>query len=211
MPIELSPLPYAVEALEPHISARTVDLHHERHERGYVERVNAIAAELGLTLRSLDEAITVARRRGHTTLFNMAAQAWNHWFYWQSLRPQTGGRPHSELATLIDEQLGGYERFAAMFRDAATSHFGSGWAWLVVEQGMLSITTTPNAELPPAPQVPLLVIDVWEHAYYLDYRNRRAAYVSGVVDHLLNWDFANARLLAAVSVPPVRTQRARGG
>jgi Fe-Mn family superoxide dismutase len=210
MPIQLPPLPYAPEALEPHISARTVELHHERHEAGYIDRVNAIAAELKLTLNSLGEAVTVARRRGHTTLFNMAAQAWNHGFYWESLRPGAGGPPHGNIATLIDAQLGGYESFAAEFRDRATAHFGSGWAWLVATEGKLSIVTTQNAELPTAPQVPLLVIDVWEHAYYLDYRNRRAAYVTAVVDHLLNWDWANACLQAVAASPPVRAGRARG-
>jgi Fe-Mn family superoxide dismutase len=209
MALELPPLPYSANALEPHIGAATVELHHGRHEAGYIDRVNAIAAQLGLALHSLEDAVHVARTRGHTTLFNMAAQAWNHWLYWRSLRPNGGGRPHGAVAALIDEQLDGHERFAAAFRDAATAHFGSGWAWLVVTAGRLSITTTMNAELPQAPQVPLLVIDVWEHAYYLDYQNRRAAYVTAVVDHLLNWDWANARLAAATeAAPQARAARA---
>jgi Fe-Mn family superoxide dismutase len=199
MTIKLEPLPFAPNALEPHIGAATVRLHHERHEGGYVDRVNAIAAELGFAPRSLEEAIAEARRRSHKALFNMAAQAWSHWFYWQGLRPQGGGKPHGAIAALIDEQLGGYDRFAAAFRDAATAHFGSGWAWLVLEQGRLAIVTTANAELPAAAQVPLLVVDVWEHAYYLDYQNRRAAYVAAVVDHLLDWDAANARLPASAA------------
>jgi Fe-Mn family superoxide dismutase len=202
MTVQQQPLPFAPNALEPHIGEQTVRLHHERHEAGYVDRVNAIAAELKFAPASLEDAIAEARRRNHKTLFNMAAQAWNHWFYWQGLRPSGGGKPHGAIAALIDEQLGGYERFAAAFRDAATAQFGSGWAWLIVEQGRLAIATTANAELPAASHVPLLVIDVWEHAYYLDYQNRRAAYVAAVIDHLLNWEWANARLLSAAAVAP---------
>jgi Fe-Mn family superoxide dismutase len=209
MPIELTPLPYARDALEPHISAATVDLHHGRHEAGYVERVNAIAKDLGVTFNSLEDAVADARERKHTPLFNMAAQAWNHWFYWQSMRPHGGGRPGGAIGALIDRQPGGYDRLAADLRAAATAHFGSGWAWLVVADGRPAVTTTGNAELPPAPNVPLLVIDVWEHAYYLDYRNQRAAYVAAVVDHLLNWDWANARLAAATAATPAaRSARA---
>jgi Fe-Mn family superoxide dismutase len=201
MTIKQQPLPFAPNALEPHIGEQTVRLHHERHEAGYVERVNAIATELALAPTSLEDAIAEARRRNHKTLFNMAAQAWNHWFYWLGLKPGGGGKPHGPIATLIDSQLGGYESFAGAFRNAATVHFGSGWAWLVLDRERLAIVTTANAELPAAEQTPLLVIDVWEHAYYLDYQNRRAAYVAAVVDHLLSWEWANARLLAAQQTP----------
>ncbi|HEX6996785.1 MAG TPA: superoxide dismutase [Gammaproteobacteria bacterium] len=203
MTIALEPLPYAPEALEPHITAATVRLHHGAHQAGYVERANGMIKGTDLAERSLEEIIRAAHERGERKLFENAAQAWNHAFYWKSLTPKGGGKPSGAVAELIDRDLGGYEKFAAALRDAAVSHFGSGWAWLVVENSKLKITSTANADLPLVHgQQPLLAIDVWEHAYYLDYQNRRAAYVDAVLNSLLNWQHANERLAAAGAAPP---------
>ncbi len=197
MTISLKPLPFAPDALAPHISATTVQLHHERHEAGYVERVNRLVSGTKLANHSLEQIIAVARDLDDQTLFNMAAQVWNHSFYWSSLRPRGGGLPHGAIATLIDKDFGSYDIFAQQLREAATTKFGSGWAWLVLQSGRLEVTATSNADLPPEEKIPLLVIDVWEHAYYVDHQYRRAAYVGAVIEHLLNWQFANERLQLA--------------
>jgi len=195
MPVLLAPLPYAFDALEPVISAETLEVHHGRHHRGYVDRLNA--AILGTDLEHLPlETIVRRASRGRTTarraaIFNNAAQAWNHQFYWQSLRPRTGEGPSGELAARISRDFGSHDAFATAFKAAAAGLFGSGWAWLVAERGKLRIVTTGNGDTPITRDAhPLLTVDVWEHAYYLDYHERRAAYVEGVVDHLLDWDFA---------------------
>lgn len=197
MTLSLKPLPFSLDALEPHISATTVQLHHEHHEAGYVDRVNRLVADTALASRSLEQIVAVARNRNDQTLFNMAAQAWNHSFYWSSLHPRGGGRPHGAVATLIDKDFGGYETFVDRLRQAAIGKFASGWAWLVLQNGRLEVITTSNADLPSEDHIPLLVIDVWEHAYYVDYQYRRAAYVDAVLGHLLNWDSANERLRLA--------------
>ena len=199
MPVTLQPLPYALDALEPVISAETLAIHHGRHHRGYVDRLNAATAGTGLESASLEHIVRHAAR-GRTNarrlaIFHNAAQAWNHQFYWNSLRPRPGHPPGADLAARISRSFGSHEAFAAAFKAAASGHFGSGWAWLVVERGLLRIVTTQNADTPIAHgRAPLLVIDVWEHAYYLDHHERRAAYVEGVVDHLLDWDFAARNL-----------------
>jgi Fe-Mn family superoxide dismutase len=197
MTISLKPLPFSSDALGPHISAATVRLHHEHHEAGYVERVNQLVSGTKLANLSLEEIVAAARDVDNETLFDMAAQAWNHSFYWSSLHPRGGGLPQGAIATLIDKDFGSYETFAEQLRQAATTKFGSGWAWLVLESGRLEVTATSNADLPSEEQFPLLVIDVWEHAYYVDYQYRRAAYVTAIIEHLLNWQFANERLLLA--------------
>ncbi len=198
MPITLEPLPYARDALEPYISARTVELHHGKHQAGYVERANKMLEEAGLGALTLEEAVVRARTLRNQKLFENAAQAWNHAFYWKSLRPGGGGEPHGAIAELIARDFDGYAAFAGELRDAALGRFGSGWAWVVVDGSRLKITTTPNADVPLVDGVrPLLTIDVWEHAYYLDYQHQRAAYVGAVIEHLLNWDHANAELAAA--------------
>jgi Fe-Mn family superoxide dismutase len=197
MTILLKPLPFSPDALEPHISAATVQLHHERHEAGYVERVNRLISSTKLADQSLEQIVASARDLDDHTLFNMAAQAWNHSFYWSSLHPRGGGLPHGAIATLIDKDFGGYPTFAERLRQAATDKFGSGWAWLVLQSGKLEVIATSNADLPSEEQIPLLVIDVWEHAYYMDYQYRRAAYVAATIEHLLNWEFANERLRLA--------------
>ena len=179
--IELPNLPYALDALQPFISARTLQIHHGKHHRAYVDKTNALT---GNAAGSLEEIIVrAAGDSSKKALFNNAAQAWNHAFYWQSLKP-AGGRVPGEFAKFVEE-----------LKAAAIGHFGSGWAWLVRDAAGLSVVTTANADTPLIHgQVPLLAIDVWEHAYYLDHQERRAEYVGAVVEHLLNWDFAVANL-----------------
>lgn len=182
MRIALPDLPYAAGALEPFISARTLETHHGRHHRAYVERANALGAD---ERGSLEEVIArAAADPARRALFNNAAQAWNHAFYWRSLRPPRRAPVPSAFA-----------KWAEALKAAAIAHFASGWAWLVREGGELKVVTTSNADTPIAHgQAPLLALDVWEHAYYLDYRERRADHVAAVVDNLLDWDFAAANL-----------------
>jgi Fe-Mn family superoxide dismutase len=189
MPIELPDLPYPADALQPFISARTLGIHHGKHHRAYVDKTNALAGPAGGSLEEI--LLGAARDPEKKTLFNNAAQAWNHAFYWNSLRPGGGKGPKGALATSIRKSFGDQGRCTDALTAAATSHFGSGWAWLVREGEDLKVVTTGNADTPLVrKQTPLLVIDVWEHAYYLDHQERRASYVAGVVDNLLNWDFA---------------------
>src|SRR5262245_9932110 len=196
MPIELPDLPYPHDALEPVISARTLHTHHGKHHRAYVDKVNALVRGTDLLGRPLEAIVTQSERRAAadatmTALFNNAAQAWNHAFYWRSLRPEGGQGPRGPLAARMRTAFGDAPRFAEALKSAATGHFGSGWAWLVFDGTAVKIVTTSNADTPIVHgQTPLLVIDVWEHAYYLDHQERRAAYVAGVVENLLNWEFA---------------------
>ena len=196
MQLALPSLPYPYEALEPFISRTTLELHHGKHHKAYVEKARALAQEVRLADLPLELIIQqTARQDRHRALFNNAAQAWNHAFYWRSLQPGGGGRPDGEIAARIDRDLGGYDAFAAAFAAAAMGQFGSGWAWLVQDGGKLAITTTGNADTPIAHgQIPLLALDVWEHAYYLDYQNRRADYADALIKHLISWDFANSNL-----------------
>ena len=195
MPITLPPLPYDYAALEPVISSATMKLHHGAHHRAYVDKLNA--AIRGSELDGLDlEAIVRRGALSGPAVFNNAAQAWNHAFFWRSLRPRAqAGAPRGALAARLDADFGGYGDFADAFKAAALAVFGSGWAWLVEGGGALKVVTTSNADTPIVRgQTPLLAIDVWEHAYSLDHQSRRDAYVSGVVDHLLDWDFAQRNL-----------------
>jgi Fe-Mn family superoxide dismutase len=200
MSIQLPKLPYDYDALEPVISAATLRTHHGKHHRAYVDKVNALIPDTPVANESLEAVVKWAAgwRYNHTTaaaIFNNAAQAWNHAFYWKSLRPRGGHAPQGKLAALITSGFGSHAGFAEAVKSAATSHFGSGWAWLVLDNGALKIVTTVNADTPLIHgQAPLLVIDIWEHAYYLDHQERRGTYVSGVVDHLLDWDFAGRNL-----------------
>jgi Fe-Mn family superoxide dismutase len=175
MQIALPSLPYPYEALEPHISRRTLEFHHGKHHKAYVEKTRTLAKEVRMADLPLELIIQqTVRQDRHRALFNNAAQAWNHAFYWRSLQPGGGGEPDGDIAARIKSDLGGYEAFATQFAAAATGQFGSGWAWLVLDGGKLAVTATANADTPIAHgQVPLLTIDVWEHAYYLDYQNRR--------------------------------------
>jgi Fe-Mn family superoxide dismutase len=197
-PFELPPLPYPETALDPVISARTIGFHYGKHHRGYLDNLNKQVQGTELADRTLEDIIraTAADER-QQGVFNNAAQVWNHTFYWNSLRPQGGGEPNGVLAERITASFGGLDGCKTELAKAATAQFGSGWAWLVQDGDALRVIRTANADTPIAHGVtPLLTIDVWEHAYYLDYQNRRADYVKAVLDRLLNWDFA-ARNLAA--------------
>ena len=189
---ELPALPYAEGALEPAISARTVALHHGKHQKGYVDRLNTLVAGTKYAGLSLDAVVTASAGRPEAAeIFNNAAQAWSHAFYWHSMSPTGGGAPPAELRILIEASFDSFDACRAEFARAAVSHFGSGWAWLVLDRGVVRVTTTANAGVPQTRnQTPLLVVDVWEHAYYLDHQNRRADYVDTVLDRLINWEFA---------------------
>ena len=197
----LPALPYAQDALEPHISAATLALHHGKHHKGYVDTLNKLLDGIAMASLPLTEVI----RQSHEiaalrSIFNNAAQSWNHEFFWQSMKPNGGGLPDGDLKVLIEHDIGGAKAFDAAFAEAAASHFGSGWVWLVVTDGVVAIVATHDADLPPVHgRTPLLCCDLWEHAYYLDYHNDRAKYVTAFLDHLANWDFANANLTAAAA------------
>lgn len=195
-PITLPPLPYPDDALAPVISANTISFHYGKHHKGYVDNLNKLIANTPYEGQPLEKIIAgAAGKADETAIFNNAAQIWNHTFYWQSLSPNGGGDPPAALMKQIEASFGSLEDCRKSLADAATKQFGSGWAWLVRQGGGLAVTKTPNAELPLTPDVkPLLVIDVWEHAYYLDYQNRRADYVAAVLDKLINWEFAAANL-----------------
>ena len=197
-PFSLPPLPYADTALEPHITAKTLSFHYGKHHKAYVDKLNELVAGKDLASMSLEEIIQhTAGKADMAVIFNNAAQIWNHTFYWNSMKPNGGGKPAGALAAAIDKDLGGYDKFKTDLSAAAMTQFGSGWAWLVSDVGTLKIVKTGNAEVPLTKgQKPLLTIDVWEHAYYLDYQNLRAKYVETLIDKLLNWDFANANLAA---------------
>jgi len=191
MPIELSPLPYDRAALAPHLSAETLDYHHGKHQRAYVERLNELIAGTEFSDLALEDIV----RRAQGSLFNQAAQVWNHEFYWQCLRPRGGGEPVGRLAEKIAQAFGDFARFRAEFDRVALATFGSGWTWLVQRaDGALAVVTTSNASTPlTGEDTPLLACDVWEHAYYIDYRNGRAQYLEAFWK-LVNWEFAASRL-----------------
>ena len=194
-PFKLPPLPYAENALEPVISARTIGFHYGKHHQGYVNNLNKLVTGTPLADQPLEAVVKAAANPDQTVIFNNAAQVWNHTFYWNSLKPKGGGKPTGALAEMIDKSFGGFEQFKAEFAKAATSQFGSGWAWLVKDGDKLAVVKTGNADNPLVHgQKPLLTVDVWEHAYYLDYQNRRAEYVTAVLDGLINWDFAAQNL-----------------
>lgn len=197
-PFALPPLPYPDNALSPHISANTIGFHYGKHHQGYVNNLNQLVANTPLADQPLEAVVKAAAGKAEqAAVFNNAAQIWNHTFYWNSLRPKGGGKPTGALAEMIEKSFGDYDKFKAEFAKAATSQFGSGWAWLVKDGDKLAVTKTGNADTPIAHgQKPLLTIDVWEHAYYLDYQNRRADYVAAVLDNLINWEFAAQNLAA---------------
>jgi len=197
--IELPPLPYAQDALAPVVSAQTLSFHYGKHHKAYVDNLNKLVAGTDLSETPLETLIkAVAGKPDKAGVFNNAAQVWNHTFFWNSLKPAGGGAPTGAVAKAIDASFGSYENFKKEFSNAAMTQFGSGWAWLVADKGQLKIAKTPNAETPlTTGQTALLTVDVWEHAYYLDYQNRRADFVAAVIDKLLNWEFANANLARA--------------
>ena len=195
----LPALPYALDALEPHISSSTLEFHHGKHHNAYVTNLNKAIEGTDLDGKSLEEVIcTVAGDASKAGVFNNAAQVWNHSFYWQCMKPGGGGQPSGDLLEKINADFGSYDAFVEQFKAAGATQFGSGWAWLVRDNGSLKITKTANADLPLAHgQKALLTMDVWEHAYYLDYQNRRPDYISTYLDKLVNWDFVAANLAAA--------------
>ena len=196
-PFKLEKLPYAPNALEPHISGRTMGFHYGKHHAGYVRKLNAAVQGSPMASMSVEEIITLtAGKDDKKGVFNNAAQAFNHAFYWQSMTPKGGGTPPSALAARIKADFGGFESFRQAFTAAAATQFGSGWAWLVLDGGKLKVISTSNADTPLAHRKkPLLTIDVWEHAYYLDYQNRREAYIRAYLDHLVDWDWAARRFV----------------
>ncbi len=192
--IGLPDLPYGKNALEPTISAKTLEFHHDKHHKAYVDTANKLITGTDLEKESLETIIRkVAGDQSKVTLFNNAAQVWNHSFYWQCLKPGGGGAPAGTVGSKITSIWGSAGKFFEELKNAGVTQFGSGWAWLVLEGGELKITKTANADTPLVHgQKPLLTIDVWEHAYYLDYQNRRPDYLSAVIEKLINWDFVNS-------------------
>ncbi len=188
MPFELPKLPYAKGALVPYLSAEHFDFHHEKHHKAYVDELNELTAGKPEGSKSLEELIKTTEG----VLFNQAAQVWNHTFYWSCMKPGGGGAPSGAIAKAIDRDLGGVDGFKKQFIDAGVSQFGSGWAWLVLKDGKLEVTKTANADTPlRTGGKPILTCDVWEHAYYIDYRNARPKFLETFLNSLVNWDFAN--------------------
>lgn len=194
--ITLPELPYAKDALAPVISAQTLEFHHGKHHKAYVDNLGKLIAGTDLAEAPLEEIIRkTAGDPAKAGIFNNAAQAWNHSFYWQCLKAGGGGAPTGAVAPKIAAAWGSYDKFAEELKNAGVTQFGSGWAWLVLDGGELKIVKTANADTPLARgQKALLTLDVWEHAYYLDYQNRRPDYLSAVIGRLINWDFVNANL-----------------
>ena len=191
MAFELPALPYAQDALAPHISAETLEYHYGKHHQTYVTNLNNLVKGTEFENASLEDVIL----KSEAGLFNNSAQVWNHTFYWNSMKPGGGGAPTGEIADAVNSAFGSYDEFKAKFAEAATTQFGSGWAWLVDSGSGLEIMKTSNADLPlKHSSKALLTIDVWEHAYYIDFRNARPNYISTFLDHLVNWDFAAQNL-----------------
>lgn len=200
MTITLPPLPYARNALAPHISEETLNFHYGKHHQAYVDNLNKLIDGKPEASASLEDIIKgVAGDAARAGVFNNAAQVWNHTFYWHSMKPNGGGAPTGAVAEAINKDFGGYEGFKEAFSKAGATQFGSGWAWLVAANGKLDVRKTPNAETPLTEKgvTPLLTMDVWEHAYYLDFQNRRPDYIGAFLGKLVNWDFANANLAKA--------------
>ena len=195
MAFELPDLPYAENSLEPHISERTIGFHHGKHHAAYVNNLNALVEGTAHADSTLEEIIVAAEPGG---VFNNAAQVWNHTFYWDSMSPGGGGDPTGELADAIESAFGSIDEFKTRFRDESIGNFGSGWTWLVKAGSGLTIVQADDADTPlNHGQTALLTIDVWEHAYYLDYQNARPAYVDAFIENLINWEFVAKNLAAA--------------
>lgn len=208
MSFELQPLPYPYEALEPHISRRTMELHHDKHHQKYVDTLNRLIADTRYADMALDDIMRqTAGKRGQQeqAIFNNAAQSWNHTFFWHSMSPEGGGAPPGELAAKLERAFGDYQRFRDTFLKTAAAQFGSGWTWLVLDGDKLAITGTGDAQNPLVRgKIPLLTCDVWEHAYYLDYQNRREDFVAAFLDHLIDWQHVAMRLEKAPRLEEVR-------
>ena len=195
MPFTLPDLPLAKDALAPHMSAETLNYHHGKHHKAYVDKTNGMLAEKGLTDASLIEVIKAAKDKGDKGLFNNAAQIWNHSFFWQCLAPEGSTRPSGQLRDLISEGFGGEQALLDKLATESVNHFASGWGWLVLNNGKLEVTSLHDADTPAVHGLtPLLTIDVWEHAYYIDYRNERPRFVKSVLENIINWDFVAQNL-----------------
>lgn len=199
MPFELPDLPFPLDALEPHVSKRTMEFHHGKHHATYVKTANELVKGTAYQKMELEEIIRASfGKPNERAIFNNTAQAWNHAFFWHCMRPEGGGEPAGAVGKRLQDAFGSYAEFVKRFAGAATGQFGSGWAWLVLDDGRLSITSTPNAENPLVNgQVPLLACDVWEHAYYLDYQNQRQSFVEAFLTHLVNWEHVDQCLREA--------------
>ena len=196
MPFSLPDLPFDRQALGPHMSAETLEYHHGKHHKAYVDKTNAMVGEKGLSGAALSQVIKAASERGDKGLFNNSGQFWNHNFFWLCLSPADGQRPTGKLAEMIDAAFGSTDQMLAKFKEEAVGHFGSGWAWLILDGGALKITSLHDADTPVAHEgmQPLLTVDVWEHAYYIDYRNARPNFVDAVLNNLINWEFVAQNL-----------------
>ena len=196
MPFTLPDLPFARDSLGDVMSAETLDYHHGKHHRAYVDKLNDAVADTELQGVSLAGVIRTAREKGDSGLGNVAGQHWNHNFFWQCLAPTEGQRPAGRLAAMIEEEFGGLEPMLAALKDEAVGHFASGWAWLVLDRGKLVITSLHDGDSPPAHDglKPLLTVDVWEHAYYIDYRHERAKFAEAVLGRLVDWEFVARNL-----------------
>jgi len=195
MPFTLPDLPFAKDALGPHMSAETLEYHHGKHHKAYVDKTNGMLAEKGLTDASLIDVIKAAKEKGDKGLFNNAAQIWNHSFFWQCLAPEGSTRPSGQLRDLINEGFGGEQALLDKLAAESVNHFASGWGWLVLNNGKLEVTSLHDADTPAVHGLtPLLTIDVWEHAYYIDYRNERPRFVKTVLENIINWDFVAQNL-----------------
>ena len=196
MSISLPALPFPKNSLEPFISAKTLEFHHDKHHNGYVQNANKLIA--GTDYEKMDSEEIIQKTAGDTSsasIFNNVSQAWNHAFYWQCLMPKGGGKPSGAIDRKIKQDFGSYEKFMEEFKSAASTQFGSGWAWLVIDNDRLEVMKTGNADSPVARGMkPLLTIDVWEHAYYLDYQNRRPDYINTFINKLINWEFVSSLL-----------------
>lgn len=196
MPFELPKLPYEKTALAPHISENTINFHYGKHHQAYVTNLNNLIAGSDLEKKSLEEVIKISHAdKTKAGIFNNAAQVWNHTFYWHSMKPNGGGKPSVVVLDKIIADFGSYENFVSEFKNAGAIQFGSGWAWLVLENGKLKVVKTGNAETPlTSSAIPLMTMDVWEHAYYLDFQNARPTYIDTFLNHLVNWDFVAENL-----------------
>jgi len=195
-PFILPALPYSKDAFASHFTAETFDYHHGKHHQDYVTNLNnLLEKDQNFAGQDLESIILNAAASNNNGIFNNAAQVWNHTFFWHSIKPNGGSKPSGEMLMQIEKDFGSYDEFAFAFKEAAVTQFGSGWAWLVYYEDRLQIVKTANAETPITKKMqPLLACDVWEHAYYIDYRNKRPDYVSIYIDHMINWDFAEENM-----------------
>ncbi|MBA3676190.1 MAG: superoxide dismutase [Sphingosinicella sp.] len=196
MPFTLPDLPFPKSALGDYMSQETLDYHHGKHHKAYVDKTNGMLSDKGLSGASLAQVIRAAREKGDNPLFNNSAQIWNHSFYWNCLAPPEGQQPSGKLAELIAEEFGSTDQLLAKLKEEAVGHFSNGWAWLVLDRDRLSITSLRDADTPLVHEgmKPLLTLDVWEHAYYIDYRNARPDFAEKVLGNIVNWDFVGQNL-----------------